>query len=296
MTGKWTAISERSGASEARITILMPLKHYHPEYLQKAITSVATQSCPHWQLRIIVEESESDHYRGLLEKELTDSRVEMIVNQGRRLAGAINTGMRRATTDFVALLHADDVWSDDAVKVLNDYIVRFPDIDFFHSSRMLIDERDEPISSIHYSREQFSLDDFKSGSPVKHLLCWKRGPALAIGGVDESLNSVGPDDYDFPWTMAERGATFRAVRECLYYYRDHRECYRLTTHLPLSVHKWEIRRIMKKHGVDVQTIREKMVHAERSYLRQCLYRSEADRKEKERLGLDARHGWRETYT
>ena len=34
---------------------------------------------------------------------------------------------------------------------------------------------------------------------------------MAFGGMDESLNSVGPDDYDFPWCMAERGAKFMAM-------------------------------------------------------------------------------------
>lgn len=40
--------------------------------------------------------------------------------------------------------------------------------------------------------------------------------ALACGGLDESLNSVWPDDYDLPWTMAEHGAMFKAISECLY--------------------------------------------------------------------------------
>ena len=85
---------------------------------------------------------------------------------------------------------------------------------------------------------------------MKHLLCWRREKALAVGGIDESLASVGPDDYDFPWCMAERGAVFKAIDEPLYVVRDHRECERLTTHLPLSVHKRDLRRILEKHGVE----------------------------------------------
>jgi len=41
-----------------------------------------------------------------------------------------------------------------------------------------------------------------------------------IGGIDESMLKA-QDDYDFPWTMAENGATFKAVIECLDYYRNH---------------------------------------------------------------------------
>jgi len=286
---------EHSAMNERRITVLLPLKHYHPEYLRKAVDSVVNQSCHYWHLLAIVEEGDLRHFKKLLERERSDSRVHVIINQGRKLAGAINTGMRRARTGFVALLFADDMWSNDAVGVLNDYIVKYPSIDFFHSSRVIIDENDHPVSPVYYSKQKFSIEDFRSGSPVKHLLCWRKDKALAFGGLDESLNSVGPDDYDFPWTMAEMGATFRAVKECLYYYRDHRECYRLTTHLPLSVHKREIRRIMKKHGADTVSIRERIAAAERSYLRQCLYRSAVDKRNKEKLGDEARRGWRETY-
>jgi glycosyltransferase involved in cell wall biosynthesis len=281
--------------NQPRITVLLPLKHYHPEYLRKAVDSVIKQRCHDWRLLTIVEEGDLRHFAELLQEKRDDSRIHVIANQGRKLAGAINSGMRRATTDFVGLLFADDMWSYDAIGVLNDYIVTYPFVDFFHSSRVFIDENDRAISSVHHSREKFSIEDFRSGSPVKHLLCWRKDKALAFGGLDESLNSVGPDDYDFPWTMAETGATFMAVRECLYYYRDHRECYRLTTHIPLSVHKREIRRIMKKHGVDAVRIREKIAAAERSYLQQCLYRSEVDKKNKQKLGDEARRGWRETY-
>ena len=118
---------------------------------------------------------------------------------------------------------------------------------------------------------------------------------MAVGGIDETINSVGPDDYDFPWVMAERGARFRAVPECLYWYRDHRAGFRLTTHLPLSVHLRECDRILRKHRVDEPARRAFLARARRSYLRQCLYRNGVDRWLKERLGHDPRRGWRETY-
>ena len=280
---------------EYRITVLMPLKNYRLDFLKKAVESVLNQSCPYWYLLIITEEDDFANFSKLLESEMRDSRVELIVNKGRKLAGAINTGMRYAKTDFVALLLADDMWSSDAVNVLNDYIGTYPNVDFFHSSRVFIDESDDPISSVYSSKEEFSVDDFILGSPVKHLMCWRIDKALTIGGLDESLNNVGPDDYDFAWTMAEKGAAFKAVKECLYYYRDHRDCYRLTTHLPLSVHKRELKRIMKKHGVNTLSMWKKIALARKSYLRQCLFKSPLDKWVKEKLGYDAQRGWREKY-
>ncbi len=281
--------------NEHRVTVLMPLKNYHPVFLRKALGSVMNQSCPDWDLLIIVEKRDSDHFRKLLHQGLADSRVAMIVNEGRKLAGALNTGMRHAKTDFVAILLADDMWSTDAVHTLNTYIGGFPDIDFFHSSRRYIDENDKSISSVYISRQSFTVEDFTLSSPVKHLLCWRKDKALSFGGMDESLNSVGPDDYDFPWCMAERGAIFMAIRECLYLYRDHRNCFRLSIHLPLSLHKSEMKRIMRKHGANESTIRLKISTAESTYLRQCLYGSTLDRWIKRILGDDPGRVWREKY-
>lgn len=160
------------------------------------------------------------------------------------------------------------------LEILNKNIAENLGINFFHSSRVVIDEHDTRISSIRLSKETFSLSDFSWGSAVKHLLCWRREKGLEVGGIDESVLKA-QDDYDFPWTMAENGARFKAVKECLYYYRNHLECERLTTHRPLSVTKRAIRGILKKHGVGlfsrifiVETMRHKG-----SLGKQCIYRN-----------------------
>jgi glycosyltransferase involved in cell wall biosynthesis len=279
----------------AAVTALMPLRHGHLEYVRRALRSMLEQSCPHWRLQIVVERAELATLSGVLEEFLRDARIQLRRNEGRRLAGALNTGMRHASTEFVGILLADDMWAPDAVAVLTERIGAFPHVDFFHSSRIFIDECDNVISSIHLSKPRFVLEDFFQASPVKHLLCWRRRTALSCGGMDERLNYVGPDDYDFPWTMAERGAVFMAVPEPLYRYRDHRTGRRLTTHVPLSVHRREIRRILSKHGAPHEAIERMLAHATASYLRQCLYRTTWDKWIKELLGWSIRSPWRETY-
>ena len=260
-----------------RITILMPLKNYHPVFLDKSIESVFNQTSSAWELLIIVEKSDLKKFQKILEHRLIDPRIKIIVNRGYKLAGAINSGMNCATTGFVGILLSDDMWAQGAVETLLRYISENPEIDFFHSSRLKINENDDQISQVYKSKESFTVEDFKLGSPVKHLLCWRKEKAQSFGGLDEKLNSVGPDDYDFPWTMAENGARFKAISECLYLYREHLKAFRLTTHLPLSVHKKEIMRILKKHGVEEEIIKERIAHGEKTYLQQCIYRNKVER-------------------
>ena len=273
----------------------MPLKNYERDFLFKALHSLTAQTCPDWRLLIIVEPEDRVRFEHLLASELADPRCRLIVNEGRKLAGAMNTGMRQADTAFVAILLADDMWAPNATEVLVSHIRLYPDADFFHSARVIIDENEQQISGVYPSRESFEITEFMKSSPVKHLLCWRRELALSFGGMDESLNNVGPDDYDFPWTMAEHGARFHAIPEALYLYRDHRDAERLTTHLPLSVHLREIKRILHKHGASRDEMKAMLVHARSTYLRQCLYRNPADKWLKELVGHKARRGWRETY-
>jgi hypothetical protein len=277
------------------LTALMPVRDYHVGYLHDAVGSLLAQSRPDWRLLVIAEPADRRRLEDAIGEHLSDPRIQVVANEGRKLAGAFNTGMRRAETSFVAILHGDDLWSPHAVEVLATSITASPETDFFHSSRRFIDGAGRSISSVYQSKQTVSVDAFVPSSPVKHLLCWNRDKALAIGGMDESLNSVGVDDYDFPWTMAEHGASFSAIPECLYLYRDHREHFRLTTHQPLSHHKREIRRIMRKHGVDKPTVRKTIAAAQEQYLRQSLYRSRVDRWVKTLLGHDPSTGWREPY-
>jgi len=243
-----------SDPARTNITALMPLRAYHPRCLEEAVHSLMQQTSPQWELRIIVEPSDAGKFESVLKQALQDPRVELVTNRGRKLAGAINSGMSASNTEFVAILLADDLWTPNAIDVLSAAIQRHPAADFFHSSRRYIDETGAFISSIYQSRQNVTLEDFRTATPIKHLLCLRRSLAAQFGGLDESLNSVGPDDFDFPWTMAEHGAVFQSIDECLYYYRDHDECFRLTTELPRSVHESEIRRVLGKHGLAEEAI------------------------------------------
>lgn len=230
------------------------------------------QTVPRWRLQIVVERSDFASLGERLEQWTVDPRIGLVVNGGIGLAGAINTAMRQAETEFVAVLLGDDLWHPEAVAVLEDHITRYCKADFFHSARRIIDDQGRPISSVHPARTSVTLADFRQGGPIKHLLCWRRMLALAVGGLDERT-LIGPDDFDFPWTMAEHGAVFCPIDECLYIYRDHRSAPRLTTHVPRSVQIRDMRRVMRKHGMSYREANRRIRRARRSHLRQSMYRS-----------------------
>ncbi|MCI0550375.1 MAG: hypothetical protein L0287_05430, partial [Anaerolineae bacterium] len=65
-----------------RVTVLMPLKHYHPLFLSRALDSILQQSSVLWRLLIIVDRPHRSRFRKVLQGRLSDDRVAMISNEG----------------------------------------------------------------------------------------------------------------------------------------------------------------------------------------------------------------------
>ncbi len=277
--------------SHPDLTALMPVRTYTPRYLADAINSLVEQTSPRW--RLVVIDDGADRL-GEFFAAHPDDRIRIVPNEGSGFAAAVNTGLRAATTEFVALLFADDLWEPEAVEVLDRYVRAHPDVDVFHSGRRFVDADLTPVSGVYEARAHVDRNDFPSGSPVKHLLCVRRSLALSVGGVDARV-LIGTDDWDLPWCIADRGGRFMAVDACLYVFRDHRDHHRMTTHIPRSQQVRSLRRMLRKHGVDRVRIRRAIATAKRGYLRQCLYRSRFDRWLKQHFKHDAQRGWREPY-
>jgi glycosyltransferase involved in cell wall biosynthesis len=276
------------------LTILMPCRNVEPSYFREALDSVRAQTSPRWRLCIVIDAADDGSTAAILSAPgaWRDRRVSVVQATAPRVTGALNAGLRSARTPYVCTLHADDVLEERAIEVLERAIREHPAVDYFHSSRIYIDDDGRQIGALQ-AREHFSLEDFKHFGPVMHLHCFKVDSALAVGGMDEALGPHAADDYDFPWCLAEAGFTFMAIPDFLYRYRDHRRHERLTTHVPLDVQVAEYVKIWTKHGMTEAEIAEQIHRRTSGYLRQALFLNEDDRRDKERHGFDIRTGWRE---
>lgn len=293
LVGRQTNVT--TAQHDTPITIILPVKHYVPRYLKAAVQSVLDQSSGDWRLVLVADRSVAAELQSFLQGELSDSRFLLIAVGTPNLAATINAGMKQASTEFVTLLLGDDIFAANAIEVLQRAIRAQPHVDFFHTSRRIIDGEGNAISSVHASRSHFEWKDFLNGSPVKHQLCWRRETALAIGGVDEALSTSGPDDYDFPWSMFEQGARFQALPECLYIYRNHCDGFRNTTHHPRTVRLLGVRKILRKHGIGFWRS-WMMVYAKwrRGLASQSIYGSRLTRWFYRLVGYDAAKSWRQS--
>jgi hypothetical protein len=196
----------------------------------------------------------------------------MIVPQeGEGFAAALNTGIRAARAPRVGFLLSDDWLEERAVEkclAFDTDIVSTGFRGFDGDGRTIL----ESLSRTPSLEEFEGLPTLeRKASYLKHFFLFKRAKLLEVGGVDETIGSTGPDDFDLPWTLLEHGATVSIVPEQLYNYRDHTG-ERLSLRDPESQVR-DLEQVLDKHGVHGTERNAIIQHHSLSYGR--LYRETA---------------------
>lgn len=226
-------------------TIVMPLRSQRDEWLREALDSAIGQTVPA-EVIVVTSPFTPASNRAVLAAAADASGLVVVERPaGAGFADAINLGFRSARCERVGLLLTDDWLSPDAVErcLAHDAdIVSTGRIGYAADGRRVLWRG--PNDEARYDRLE-GLEP--KASYLKHFLLFRRTTMLEAGGVDPGIGVTGADDYDLVWTMLERGATVRLVREELYHYRDH-----LEERLTLRDHDAQIadlRRIFAKHGL-----------------------------------------------
>lgn len=122
------------------VSIIMPT--YNSEKtISAAINSVIAQDYQHWELLITDDKSSDDTSSILREFELVDPRINVVFNDVNLGAGfSRNQSIQRSKGKYIAFLDADDLWSEDKLKMQisfmedNGYVFTFTSYQMFSSS------------------------------------------------------------------------------------------------------------------------------------------------------------------
>ncbi|WP_417337341.1 glycosyltransferase family 2 protein [Halobacteriovorax marinus] len=204
-----------------KVSIVMPAFNCS-KLISLSIESVQSQSYENWEL-IIVDDGSSDNLKAVVEKYLKDSRVKYFFQLNGGVASARNTGISKATGDYIAFLDSDDLWPEDK---LSKYIEVFnsctdPNIGLIYSRYYCF--HDDPstfVKAVEYPR--FCKSDYWSLIVLNYIatltVMVKREVFLNIGNFDESL--FGTEDWDLWIRINGEYSTFQ-IEEPLGYYRIH---------------------------------------------------------------------------
>ena len=201
------------------VSIIMPAYNVEP-YIGDAIRSALAQTYTDFEL-IVVDDGSKDG-TAVVAKALAreDSRIHVVQQANRGLAGARNSALRAARGEFFALLDSDDLWEPEFLAEQLAILAARPDVDIVTGNGWCLGGA---------KHGQLALP-FPDPRPVPDLATIigderavfimsvvRRRVNTTIGSFDESTRSN--EDYDFWLRAAVGGFTFARNDRPLGHYR-----------------------------------------------------------------------------
>jgi glycosyltransferase involved in cell wall biosynthesis len=122
------------------ITVVIPL-YNKQNYVGKTLESVLNQSFTNFEV-VLINDCSTDNSFAVVAA-FDDSRIKLLShskNQG--LSATRNTGIKNATSKYIAFLDADDLWKPDFLKEIYQLITSFPDAHLFATNyEEIIDDK-----------------------------------------------------------------------------------------------------------------------------------------------------------
>jgi glycosyltransferase involved in cell wall biosynthesis len=116
-----------------QISVVIP-SYNRAHTLQRALLSVLGQTSAADEI-IVVDDGSTDHSAMLIQQYPT---VKLIQQPNKGVSAARNTGIRAATSEWIALLDSDDEWLTDKLSQIRQAQQDHPNIKLFHSNEIWI--------------------------------------------------------------------------------------------------------------------------------------------------------------
>ena len=201
------------------ISVIMPSYNIEPKWLGQAIELVRHQIYPHWELCISDDASTLPGVRPLLERfAAEDPRIRVTFrSENGHISVNSNTALALASGEYIALLDADDLLSEDALFWVGREIAGHPDVDLLFSDEDKI--RSDGKRFAPYFKSAWNPALMLSQNAFSHLGVFRRSLVQAVGGFREGFE--GSQDYDLVLRCAERTNPdrIRHIPRVLYHWR-----------------------------------------------------------------------------
>jgi len=205
--------------SRPLISVIMPSYNIDPKWISRAIDSVRQQIYPHWELCISDDASTLPGIRPLLEHYAAqDARILVTFrSENGHISVNSNTALTLASGEYIALMDADDLLSEDALFWVAREITAHPDVDLLFSDEDKIDRRGWRFGP--YFKSAWNPALMLSQNAFSHLAVMRRSLVEAIGGFRQGFE--GSQDYDLVLRCVEKTAIdrIRHIPRVLYHWR-----------------------------------------------------------------------------
>lgn len=191
------------------------------KYIKTTIESVLNQSFADFEI-IIVNDGSTDKSLEIINT-IKDHRIKVITTKNKGASECRNTGIKAATTHFIALLDGDDLWAKNFLEQIHECILNYPEINVFATA--LAHQYGSKIVPVNYSFNQKSLfkerNFFKSSLDYTLLssssTVFNKKILDKTGNFDSAITSGQDTDL---WIRIGLYYNVLFINKILAYYRD----------------------------------------------------------------------------
>lgn len=206
-----------------RITVMMPV-YNAARHLEEAVRSVLAQTHTDFEL-IIVNDGSQDESASILERLATeDSRITVLNQENQGIAASLNRALHAAKTDWVAVMHADDVMLPHRLAKQIEFIEKNPDVKVTSCKAQYVSAHGKRLgqtSSDLLTREQFHwhVQNQEAIGLLHPGVFFNKHCILAVGGYRQAFWPA--EDIDLWNRVAETDCVLLVQDEVLMEYRIH---------------------------------------------------------------------------
>ncbi len=143
-----------------KVSVIIPVYGVE-KYIAATVQSVLDQTYKNFEI-LIIDDASPDKTIEICQK-FTDTRIKIIHQANRGLAGARNTGIRHAKGEYLAFLDGDDLWLPQKLERQIAHLENSPAVGVSFSRSAFIDEMGKPLGT-------YQMPKLK-GITTPYLLC-----------------------------------------------------------------------------------------------------------------------------
>lgn len=221
-----------------RVTIYIP-SHNYGSFVACAIDSVLRQSFDDWEL-LVIDDGSTDNTAEVLRLYDGHPQISLHSTPGIGLPAVCNYALARARGEYLIRLDGDDLFDENILLILVNYLERHPNAALVFPDYYLIDEFGDVYA--HEQRQRIYEQNHMLDMPPNGACTLIRKQVLdEIGGYREDLGAQ--DGFDL-WSRIRDRHGAGNVNLPLFYYRRHGENLTGNSHRILAA-----RRQIKKDAV-----------------------------------------------
>lgn len=216
-----------------KLTVIVPL--YNAEkYIKECIESIQNQSLNDIEIVIVDDGSDDNGLQICYELTKNDSRVRIIHQKNKGLAGARFTGIKNSTTEYVTFVDADDFILEQSYIYANEYMDKGIDMIFFEICRYF-DKHNRKyefhsLQTGYYDRERIEREvypqliwNFEKNTPgVECSQCVRIIKRELVLKMYESLQGAFyyGDDISITYPLYKKINSMQVISQCYYMHRQ----------------------------------------------------------------------------